>query len=178
MVLGLSPPREHDLDSLRDWLQRPKMGNYSLVGADRNVWGDLDDPISPTTDLISLAASSNNDLFTHWFLEKILPVVHRFRVWGERKSEGDLESGTVSYKEESIQRYTSFVSTVVASLLPTVAIIVLFCVESMRVRVGLITVFTTIFTSCLAIFTPGRRGEIFAATSAYVYPILLGKMTY
>lgn len=167
-LLGFSPPREHDLQSLRDWLQRPEMGNYRLLGADRNIWGDLDDPIDPNTDLITLAKSPNNDIFTHWFFEKVLPIFHRLRY--TRSKETDLESGIVSYKEESIQRYTSVVTTIVASLLPTVAIIVLFCVGSMRVRLGLIAVFTTLFTTCLAIFTSGRRGEIFTATSAYAFP--------
>ncbi|CAG8952589.1 hypothetical protein HYFRA_00009695 [Hymenoscyphus fraxineus] len=167
VLLGFSPPRAHDLQSLRDWIQRPQMGNYPLIGADRHTWGSLDSPIDPQTDLITLAPPTHNDIFTHWFFETIIPLLHRLPYAWSRAKEPDVESGIIMYRDEKMQRYTAFLTTVVASLLPTVAIVVLYCVQEMRVRLGLIVGFTMVFTACLVVFTAGRRGEVFAASSAF-----------
>ncbi|CAG8982639.1 hypothetical protein HYALB_00006034 [Hymenoscyphus albidus] len=138
VLLGFSPPRAHDLQTLRDWIQRPQMGNYPLIGTNRNTWGSLDSLINPQTDLITLATPTHNDIFTHWFFEKLIPLIHRLP-W-TRAKETDLEAGIVIYRDENIQRYTAFLSTIVASLLPTVAICAVLCAGdegSVRIDCGI-----------------------------------------
>ena len=53
-----------------------------------------------------------------------------------------------------------------ASLMPIAAITVLYAVASMLVRLGLIAVFTVIFTLLCGVLTSAKTIEIFAATTA------------
>ena len=56
--------------------------------------------------------------------------------------------------------------TAIASLLPVVSIVVLSSVNSLRERLGIIGLFTTMFSLSLSLLTGGRAIEIFAATAA------------
>jgi hypothetical protein len=47
-----------------------------------------------------------------------------------------------------------------------ISIVVLYVINSMRIRLGLVCVFTLIFSFVLALATKARRVEIFAATAA------------
>lgn len=73
-----------------------------------------------------------------------------------------------TYSMNSMLRFTSFVATVVACLLPTVAISVLSTVHTTAMLLGFIALFTAIFAMGLMSLTdPGTsRTEIFTATAA------------
>ena len=58
------------------------------------------------------------------------------------------------------------VGAVLASLLPILAIVVLHLVERTGVRLGLVTVFSAIFSTVLWFLNDGRLVEVFSATSA------------
>jgi len=58
------------------------------------------------------------------------------------------------------------VGAILSSLLPTVVILVLYFVNKMLVRIGLIILFTAIFSLSLALFTEAKKVEIFSATAA------------
>jgi hypothetical protein len=58
------------------------------------------------------------------------------------------------------------IGTVVSSLAPLVAVISLSFVTRMQARLGLVCLFTVIFSATLAVATKARRIEIFAATAA------------
>lgn len=53
-----------------------------------------------------------------------------------------------------------------ASLMPIAAITVLYNVPSMPIRLGLVAVFTVVFTLMCAVLTSARAIEVFAATTA------------
>lgn len=72
------------------------------------------------------------------------------------------------YSGAWILRVTSIMTTVVACLLPTVAITVLAKVHSMGLILGLITLFTALFAFGLVLLSSSSsRVEIFTATAAY-----------
>jgi hypothetical protein len=73
-----------------------------------------------------------------------------------------------TYSMNSMLRFTSFFATVVACLLPTVAISVLSTMHSTAMLLGFIALFTAIFAMGLMSLTdPGTsRTEIFTATAA------------
>jgi hypothetical protein len=81
-----------------------------------------------------------------------------------------VDSITGSFKEYSgfwILRVTSIITTVVACLLPTVAITILAKIHSMGVILGLIALFTAIFAIGLVLLSStSSRVEIFTATAA------------
>jgi hypothetical protein len=56
--------------------------------------------------------------------------------------------------------------TVVASLLPILSIVVLASIANLKKRLGIIGLFTTVFSLSLSVLTGGRAIEIFAATTA------------
>ena len=163
----LADPSSHDLRSLQQWLERPSMGNLALIGKDRATWGNIDLPIDPHHDLLAVSLSGNRDSFTTWFMEQLVLWLHRL-FWHRVKKVEDPESGIASYDRETLHRYTSHITTIVASLLPILAIVVLYCVNSMKIRLGLIALFTFTFAAALSFFTGAKRGEIFIATSTWV----------
>lgn len=67
----LEDPSRQDLDLMRTWLQRPTMGNLPLLGLDRTVW-DKDHE----ADLMALRARRQNDLFSTWVIENVVPKFH------------------------------------------------------------------------------------------------------
>lgn len=72
----------------------------------------------------------------------------------------------MEYEESKLATIASIVGTVLASLLPIICILVLYFVRSTLTRLGIMVVFTTLFSTTLAIFTSARRVEIFASTAA------------
>lgn len=73
-----------------------------------------------------------------------------------------------TYSEDRMLRFTSSVATVIACLLPTVAIAVLAKLHSEGELIGLIAVFTAVFAIGLMFLTDAgtSRVEIFTATAA------------
>jgi hypothetical protein len=164
VINRLGKPDNHDLSHLQDWLQREAFGNLALIGADSETWGRLHQPINSHADLLTLNSTGCEDDFSRWFSRTFIAWFHRtFRQ--PSLNSVDLEAGIMSYSSRTIERYTSFVTTIVASLLPILSTAVLFCVPSMKLRLGLIVLFTLIFAACVSSFTSAKRGEIFVATS-------------
>lgn len=58
--------------------------------------------------------------------------------------------------------------TVLASILPVVAIVVLYLVEGTGTRLGLVAVFSGLFSTSLWFLNDGNLVQVFSATSAYV----------
>jgi len=70
------------------------------------------------------------------------------------------------YDDSKIERVTNVLGTIFSSLAPLVSIIVLSFIDNLKIRLGLVCVFTFLFAACLAIATQARRVEVFAATAA------------
>lgn len=81
------------------------------------------------------------------------------------KKPDDIESGIVSYEDTTLQKFISHITTIIASSLPILAITVLYYIGAMNARLGLIALFTIVFTTCLSFFTNTTRVEIFISTS-------------
>jgi hypothetical protein len=56
--------------------------------------------------------------------------------------------------------------TVLASLMPTIAILALYCVNNTLARLGLILAFSSLFSLALRVLARARKIETFAATTA------------
>ena len=81
--------------------------------------------------------------------------------------QGDISSGLTEYKESRLAFAASTVVVSIAAMLPAISIFALYLIESMVVRLGVITIFSGVFSASLAIFTRSRKIEIFAATAAF-----------
>jgi type IV secretory pathway VirB2 component (pilin) len=146
------------------------MGNFALVGKDRDTWGTSEEPLSRHMDLLTIKSNIENDVFSTWFSRKFIHWFHHI-LWHRIKKADDAESGIVSYEDKTLQKYTSHITTIIASSLPILAIVVLYCVEAMNARLGLTTLFTVVFAVCLSFFTNGTKGDTFIATSTWVLSV-------
>ena len=83
------------------------------------------------------------------------------------KTQDEIEKETLTkYSERTIMRVTSSISTVMACLLPTVAITVLSQVHGLRNLLLCLAGFAIVFASGLIFLGTATRVEIFAATAA------------
>lgn len=72
------------------------------------------------------------------------------------------------YSDNTIHAVIDTLSTILASLMPTVSAFVLYFIRSPVVRLGGIVAFTFLFAVVLAVIARARRVECFAATTASV----------
>ncbi|EPE26349.1 hypothetical protein GLAREA_02261 [Glarea lozoyensis ATCC 20868] len=159
----LEQPRKYDLDFLRSWFRRPGMGSFPLLGIDRESW----DPKNED-DLIAIRPRAAPDIFSKWLTEGIVPFYHR--IIGKRFKEqlpDTIGTGIYHYKESSLELRLGIMATVVASVLPICSVVVLYFIKSNNLRLGLLAVFSAIFSLALALMTNARRIEVFAATAAF-----------
>jgi hypothetical protein len=76
-------------------------------------------------------------------------------------------TGVTAYSKSWILRVTSILTTIVACLLPVIAIVVLSRVHSMGMILGLIALFNSVFAFGLVLISAGSsRVDIFTATAA------------
>jgi len=116
-------------------------------------------------DLVALSRrKTDGDVFTSWFTESIVPGFHK-RI-GHRFKSRDESTSLFEYRDSKINDAAHTISIILSSLLPPASIFALYYVHRTPIRLGLIMIFSAIFTACLAIFTSAKRVEIFAATVA------------
>ena len=185
----LHSPTSYNLSFLRLWSKRPEMGAIPLLGHDQKAW----DP-DYEADLVASGARIMQDGFSEWVHFAFMPWAHgvlgeRFKVspslpvlalqgeaWDQghcsntspskRPLETQAGGGIYQYRSTSIERLVRILTTVVASLLPMVSVVVLFIVSSDAVRLGMIAVFSALFSLSLVIMTTARAVEVFVATAA------------
>ena len=75
-------------------------------------------------------------------------------------------TGFRQYNEEHMMKISNSLAAIFSSLLPTMAILVLYFVKRVLLRIGLTIVFTSIFSLVLSLFTEAKKVEIFSATAA------------
>jgi hypothetical protein len=131
------------------------------------VFSLLVDACKNTGDLLSESTRS----FTSWFVKTFLGVFHKLVGNRYRASQGpDLYA--MHYREEYVVMPTSILSKVLSSLLPIVSIMVLYLVESVPKRFGIIAIFTAAFSLTPTIITTAKRPEISAATAGSVFAVV------
>lgn len=124
-----------------------------------NVWRS-------ETEIDLIACSSrheDNDGITKFITERIVPwVAERLHKGSGQTDKSDL----IMYSNVRLEYAVNISSSVISSILPTVSIIVLYCIKSTMARLWVILAFTTSFAVVLAVLVKARRVEIFAATTA------------
>ena len=180
-ICKLGQPSNHNLHILRQWLRAFDRGDYFLEGTEARIWEPQNEE-----DLTALSHKpSEQGPISAWLAEKLITYLHQtcwYRTKVTRPPQhrvssckadvvqkplpGDVESGLADYKESRILAAANVVSTMLAAMLPTVCIFVLYFVKRPLARLGVIMAFSATFSITLAIFTRARQVEIFAATAA------------
>lgn len=123
----------------------------------------LDAKIRPSFDLVAVCPRQRDDSFSAWFMKSALSIF--FRCCGHRMKPSEIH-GKPGCKEKTILRITYWITTIVASILPSASVIVLYIIESTWARIGTLVGFNLAVSACLILFTSAKRSEIFAVTAA------------
>ncbi|KAI9764211.1 MAG: hypothetical protein M1840_008601 [Geoglossum simile] len=155
-------PNGYDLRFLREWLGRADMGGGPLTGADMYAWRGEEE------DLIAVRRRQGGDILTRWFTNVFVPCWHRTvgKRIKKRSSPINPQDNFTNYSDTHVHRLMGVLGTIISSLLPISAIIVLYFVSSMTARLGITAAFTVVFSVFLTLGTQARRVEVFAATAA------------
>ena len=137
------------------------MGNSFLRGRERKVWSGR-----VPQEMVTLAQRQmERDPFSNWLSTRLVDIYDK--VWGNRRKEPIAGNpDIVQYDDTQLTTISKAVGVVFASLVPTVSVLVLYFIENMLVRIGLLVVFTAVFSAALALFTSARKIEIFSAIAA------------
>ena len=113
-------------------------------------------------DTISLTPDPNPEAFSRFLANKLgwLFLSRKERQEGQRK-------GFTVFSDNRIRRTTRLVAVVLSSILPVLSIVILYFVHSTNVHIGLIIVFSTLFSGVVALVSDARNVEVMAATAAY-----------
>jgi hypothetical protein len=114
--------------------------------------------LEDTSDLLNLNKPLNDDYFSrflqnHWIFRK-------------RETTDPLDRITI-HKNSHVVRTAAAVGLVLAAVLLIGAVVNLYVVPSPRVKLGLVTMYTTLFAASVTLCTDTRIAEVFAATAAY-----------
>jgi hypothetical protein len=151
-------PETGNLEYMKGWLSDPRLGNCALGGLDRNVWKDGKDLLVVKPDVI--AADSFSRLLRN-------PLIALCRILPSGCcGPADIENNIRVYDEKIVIRAADMIGTAISSSLPVLAVAVLYCIQSMLTRLGIVALFTVLFSLALMATTKAKRIEIFAATAA------------
>lgn len=148
-------PSEKSLDVLNLVLNNASTDEY-LLGLDSTTWSNPD----LKQDLVSVTSSERVDSISLWSAQAFLKLVNA--MCGAKLDKID---GIVHIDQDTLSRPSFILSTMLSSLLPVLAIVVLYLVHNMARRLAVIAVFTGVFSIGMTSLTSAKRGEIFAATS-------------
>lgn len=166
-ILRYPEPGLWDLHHVQNYLQSPEMGNQQgLIGPDATIWGSYERKTQHKPDLVALRPRAKKDPFSVWAAEST--IQNLFRCGLTRFMEPSKLHGAVGYEDGTIYRITYGFTSILASLIPIASIVVLYQVQSMSARLGIIAAFNVLVAVCLMGFANAKRPEIFAITAAYV----------
>ncbi|KAI0968840.1 hypothetical protein F4678DRAFT_464028 [Xylaria arbuscula] len=149
-ISKIPDPEPHELRKFQNWLREPRLGGVYLLGRDHDTWAQ-------GVDLMSLSPSLHPNRISKFITNKALPV-------SAPAAQQDAE--IVTYEYSRLVSASNLICTIIASLLPILAIVVLYVVENQSSRLGLVGLFSVAFSSALWFMNDGELVEVFSATSA------------
>lgn len=177
----LPDPRPKTVAKFKEWLSSPRFGDVHLIGRDSDCW-------DRENDLMLLHAVYEKNRFAKIIVDLIIPIFLRVRhsklvekVFKDKdtslpnnsnppppSSQPATEAGRIKdFSAAVILTAADFIGTICACLLPVVSIVVLYLVKSMVVRLGLVALFSAVFSTCMWFLSDGGLVGIFAATSGF-----------
>jgi hypothetical protein len=167
--MAMEEPTAFDRQDLRKFMSELKK-ELDQKGPD--LWPFLDPDVNmyrfdaktrPSFDLVALCPRQRDDSFSAWFMKSALNIF--FRCCGHRMKPSEIH-GKPGFKEKTILRITYWITTIVASILPSTSVIVLYIIKSTWGRIGTLVGFNLAVSVCLILFTSAKRAEVFAVTVA------------
>ncbi|KAL8685038.1 MAG: hypothetical protein Q9224_006004, partial [Gallowayella concinna] len=159
-IRKVAKPTSNDVKFLREWLERPEGGDFFLRSHEDSTWKSNDD------FLALISEQAGRDSLTWLINEKVVPWYHRR--WGYRsKPSSSAEwDGVWDYHKEKLEKIGNAISTLLAALLPSISILILYFVSKPASRLITISLFSVFFSLILTTVSAAKRVEVFAATTA------------
>ncbi|GME46450.1 uncharacterized protein LTHEOB_5762 [Neofusicoccum parvum] len=165
-ILSMKKPGTYDMDFIQRFIASNDSGApYALTGIDSEVWGSCECPKDRANDLVALRPRHEEDWFSKWVTGKGISKFFDLGCARNRKPSPD--HGFVGYEDTSLLRITYNITSVLASLLPIASIVILYCVQPMKIRLAIIAGFNIVLSLCLIAFTTARRADVFAVAAAF-----------
>jgi hypothetical protein len=79
---------------------------------------------------------------------------------------GDEEAGLREWDDKHFTNIVRVMAVLISTLFPSIAVLVLYFIPKLPIRLGAVLLFSMLFSGVLAAFTRARPIEIFAATAA------------
>ncbi|CAI6333416.1 unnamed protein product [Periconia digitata] len=162
-ILGYPKPSHIDLEYLQSFLHENL--KLTLCGPDATIWGSSLGKTNYSPDLITLCPRRKEDPFSNFAADKTIHFL--FKCGLHRFMKPSPIHGVVGYEDTLIFKITYWITSIVASMIPILSIVVLYTVHSLKARLGIIAGFNVLLSICLIGFTNAKRSEIFAVTAAF-----------
>lgn len=140
------------------------MGPLALLGPDASIWGSYTQPKGHAPDFVAVRPRQKEDPFSDWLSEYGITFLAKY---GFIRWMKPLRlQGRIGTRDGMIFRITLWIAGMLASVIPLVSIVVLYCVHPMAARLSIIGAFNLFISFCLGLFTNAKRSEIFAVSGA------------
>ena len=113
-------------------------------------------------DMISLTPDPYREAFSRFLANKL-----GWLFLSNKERQEERQKGFTVFSDHRVRRTTKVVAVVLSSILPILSIVILYYVHSTNVHIGLIIVFSTLFSGVVALVSDARNVEVMAATAAY-----------
>jgi hypothetical protein len=157
-VWGVLPPPK---SRMKIWRRR-KANNKNRV--DPSPADDVDSDSStaghvPNGDLVCFVPRQEDDVFSRWIAERVSKYFSCCMPTDE-------EVGIAGFKYGGILRQTVRITTIIASVLPCISIVVLYSLKSTWIRLVALFGFNALIAICVTIMTNAKPLDVFAISAA------------
>ncbi|KAK0701901.1 hypothetical protein B0T26DRAFT_865916 [Lasiosphaeria miniovina] len=168
-IIKLDKPSAQSLQTLRVLLAPSSGNNIGLSGLDALVWERPD-----KLDLLVLQPQKSESIFSSLLSNKIIYWLHQVIFYPIVKTSDPtrldsvhVTTDTTYYSSSTLQNIVRLIATALSSLLPVIAIAVLYNLNTTPDRLWAVAGFTFLFSLALGIFTRGDIVDVFAASAAF-----------
>lgn len=155
-------PTECDLAEVQILLHSSAMSPRSLLGADSETWGSLHFARPPAPDLVGLCPRKDVDALSRMISQS---AVNLFRRCYTCVKKVDRRQGN-SRHDGTVLRAAEWFTSLMASLLPVISILVLANQKSEKTKLWTVAAFNVAITVCLMVCTNAPRAQVLAITAA------------
>ena len=107
-----------------------------------------------------------NRFVGHRFQKASLPSSTWYQLTSWQKHNGTWMASSSVYSRKPVIHLVTFLSIAIASTVPIVSVAVLNTIESTKMKLGLMAVFTVIFCLLFGLFSGAKKTELLAASAA------------
>ena len=145
----------------KKWVKKPEISHSGPTIQDQsNDWPLTDLEETPTRDTQTGSTRSDGSI-----TEVATPTTSN-ETDQNPDAEFDIEANIFLYRDSFFKHIANLVGTLISTLIPIAAIVALYFVTNMSLRLGMVSAFTAFFSVALSLVTSATRVENFAATAA------------